>query len=139
MRKSLLALISSVVLSAAFGCVIAAMAQQRPPIVGGYKEASPKSADVIAAARFAVGERARKRETKIKLISVEHAESQVVAGINYRLCLKVEVAGEEDEADVIQEVKVVVFRSLKKQYSLKSWEEEACGEDQRPQPSNVNH
>jgi hypothetical protein len=55
----------------------------------------------------------------------------VVAGINYRLCLK--VSTESDDAP--QDVKAIVYRNLKKEYSLTSWEEESCGESD----SEKNH
>jgi hypothetical protein len=97
----------------------AAVAQR---VLGGYKEAPVDDPEVVAAADFAVSDQGAKQETPIALVSVEKAERQVVAGTNFRLCLKVEV---DDET---QEVKVLVFRSLQKEYSLKSWEEASCGE-----------
>ena len=118
-----------VALGAIFGSVILALAQGRP-IVGGYKEVATDDAEVVAAAEFAVGAQGEQQNATIKLVSVEHAERQVVAGTNYRLCLKVEVSSEDEGADTTQEAKVVVFRSLKKEYSLKSWEEEQCSESQ---------
>jgi hypothetical protein len=127
MKKSLRVVTVLVALSVAFGCVVVGLAQTRP-IVGGYKVVATDNPEVVSAAEFAVGAQGEKDNTTIKLVSVEHAEQQVVAGMNYRLCLKVEVAGGEDEDadDVSMEVKVVVFRSLKKEYSLKSWEQEEC-------------
>ena len=50
-----------------------------------------------------------------------------MAGTNFRLCLKVKAADEDDAGVEPQDVKVVVFRSLKNEYSLKSWEEGDCG------------
>ena len=99
-------------------------------MVGGYKEIATDAAGVKEAAEFAVGAQGKKENATIKLISVERAESQVVAGMNYRLCLKVEVASEDEDVDVKQQVKVVVFRSLQKQYTLRSWEEEDCSESE---------
>jgi hypothetical protein len=85
---------------------------------------------VAAAAEFAVKEQGRKQENKINLLSVERAERQVVAGTNYRMCLKVEIEDEEQNVDATQEVKVVVFRSLKNEYSLKSWDEADCSDNE---------
>ena len=44
--------------------------------------------------------------------------------MNYRLCLKV-ASGDDDDA--AQEVKTVVYKNLKSEYSLTSWEEAECG------------
>ena len=115
MKKSLpLALVA---LYVAFACLNAASAQIR---TGGYKEVANDDSEVVAAADFAVNEQGQKQEVSISLVSIEHAEQQVVAGINYRLCLKVEIDGET------QEVKAVVYRNLQKEYSLTSWEQESC-------------
>ncbi|MDX6696428.1 MAG: hypothetical protein QOF02_4031 [Blastocatellia bacterium] len=119
-----------VALSIAFGSLTIVGAQQRPPIVGGYKAVEADNLEVVAAAEFAVGAQEKKLESEVKLVSVEHAERQVVAGMNYRLCLKVEIEDKENNTEVRQEVKVVIFRSLKNEYSLKSWEEEECGESE---------
>lgn len=97
--------------------------------VGGYKEISKSDAGARAAAEFAVEAQAKKKNATIELDDVLHAESQVVAGTNYRLCVKITTSGEKDEADVVITVKVVVFRNLKRAYSLKSWAEEDCGDD----------
>lgn len=114
MKKSLLRVLVCVVF--VFGCGVVVSAQ-----LGGYKPASATASDVVEAAEFAVAE-ASKHEpnTDIKLVSVARAEKQTVAGINYRLCLKLEVDGES------QDVKVIVFLSLQKEYSLTSWDQEDC-------------
>src|SRR4051812_47891376 len=123
---------SSLMLFIAFGVFlsygIVAQAQGRP-ILGGYKEVSTDDAEVQEAAEFAVKAQGEKQETTIKLISVEHAESQSVAGRNFKLCLKVEVEDKENNTDVTQEVQVVVYRNLQKAHSLTSWQETECGGD----------
>jgi len=123
---------SSLMLLIAFGVFlsygIVAQAQGRP-IVGGYKETATDSSEVQEAAEFAVKAEGEKQETQIKLVSVEHAESQVVAGVNYKLCLKVEVEDKENNTDVTVDVQVVVYRNLQKAYSLTSWEQADCDVD----------
>ncbi len=121
LRSKLLLSTLAVILTAAFS----AQAQK----VGGYKEISKTAAAARSAAIFAVGAEAQKNNATIELNSVLQAESQVVAGMNYRLCLKVTTSGAKDEADVIITVRVVVYRDLKGKYSLTSWKEEACGDD----------
>lgn len=128
MKKSLRIAIALIALQVAFSCVYLVQAQgRRPPIVGGYKEVSPDDAGVVAAADFAVAEAAQKKELTIKLIAIQRAEQQVVAGINYKLCLKVEVSDKDSEAKV-QDVQVVVYRNLQNVQSLTSWEDAECSE-----------
>jgi hypothetical protein len=125
MKNSFRAATMLVALSIAFGCVAVGLAQTRP-ILGGYKTVSTDDPEVKAAAEFAISERSEKESVSLNLVSIEKAESQVVAGINYRLCLKVAIDDEADDSDETQEVKVLVFRSLQKEYSLKSWEVADC-------------
>ena len=124
MKKSFRVLTCLFVLSIAFGSVIVGLAQNRP-ILGGYKAAPTDDPEVQAAAEFAVGEQGEKDGITIKVYSIEKAERQVVAGTNFRLCLKVVKGEDEDEAS---DVKVLVFKSLQKEYQLKSWEEVECSE-----------
>lgn len=117
-----------VALGVAFGSVIVGAAQQRPPIVGGYKEVATNDPEVVSAAKFAVGAVGRKVGSTVKLISVERAERQTVQGANYRVCLKVEIEDEINNVDVTQGIRVVVYSNLKRQYSLTKWEEADCSE-----------
>lgn len=120
MIKSLQVVLVLVAFQIAFCCVNLVLAGQR---AGGYKEIPSDNPEAVAAANFAVNEQGQKQGSSYSLVSIERAESQVVAGVNYRMCLKVE-AGDET-----QEVKVVVYRNLKKEYSLTSWTEESCSGD----------
>jgi hypothetical protein len=110
---------------AVFGFAFAASAQR----VGGYKEIDKSDDGAVAAADAAVKAQSEQKEMTYKLVSIEHAETQVVAGINYRLCLKVGYHKQDDDVDTTEFVRVVVFRSLQNQYSLTSWTEENCGDD----------
>jgi hypothetical protein len=93
---------------------------------GGYREIDKADEGAATAAEFAVKAESEKKEITYKLVSIEHAETQTVAGINYRLCLKVGYHKADDEAETTESVRVVVFRSLQNQYSLTSWTEENC-------------
>src|SRR5262252_4621258 len=97
--------------------------------LGGYREIDKADEGVTAAADFAVKAESEKKEMTYKLVSIEHAESQTVAGINYRLCLKIGYHKQDDDVDTTEFVRVVVNRSLQNQYSLTSWTEENCGDD----------
>lgn len=125
MRISLRFTAILVALIVIFGSVAVGLAQR----TGGYKEVAKDSEEVVAAAEFAVAEQGKKTEISYKLVSVEHAEQQVVAGINYQLCLKVSHRKEGADEDTTESVRVVVYRNLQRAYSLTSWAEENCGEE----------
>jgi len=89
---------------------------QRPPMVGNYREASKTDREVVSAARFAIKSEKRKQGGRLSLVSIERAEQQVVAGLNYRLCLKVKMKGKTED------VTAVVYKNLKQKYALTSWD-----------------
>ena len=96
---------------------------------GGYREIDKADEGAAAAAEFAVKAESEKKEMTYKLVSIEHAEAQTVAGINYRLCLKIGYHKQDDDVDTTEFVRVIVYRNLQNQYSLTSWTEENCGDD----------
>lgn len=128
MKKSL----KVAALCAAYGLLTIGAAvcpAQTDPIAGGYGEASPRDAKVIEAANFAVAaeNKAQKKEL-LKLVEIRRAEQQVVAGLNFRLCLAVSSNGTPQEAGA------VVYLNLKNQFSLSSWTAGKCaGDDQMPE------
>ncbi len=93
------------------------------PIEGGYGTADTKQADVAEAAKFAVKAQSAKTKMKFKLGEIGKAEIQVVAGLNYRLCMKVNAAGDE-----YFWVQSVVYKNLKGKMSLTGWADSTCGE-----------
>lgn len=99
-----------------------------PGQLGGYKPAAKDNEEVVAAAEFAVDEQSKKGTT-YKLVSVERAERQSVAGTNFRMCLKVGYHKEDDDVDATEFVKVVVNRNLQQEFSLISWAQEDCGDN----------
>lgn len=130
MRKSFRAALVVLALGVVFGSAAVAGVGRQAPRVGGYKEVAADAPEVVAAANFAVAAQARKKGMEIKLLSVEAAERQTVAGANYRLCLKVEEADTENNVDATETVRAVVFKSLKNAYTLKSWQAEDCAEEE---------
>ena len=107
---------------AAFASGVAAVrvsygAAQETPVAGGYREASPADRQVLAAARFAVREEGRRRGARLALVAVERAETQVVAGTNYRLRL-----GVRRPNGRAQSVDAVVYENLRRRLSLTIWE-----------------
>lgn len=95
---------------------ISSVSAQQLPIAGGYAEASTSDPEVVSAASFAIRAEGRKIGARISLLSIERAEVQVVAGLNYRLHLKVKVNGRTQDATA------VVYRNLRQTYSLSSWD-----------------
>lgn len=87
---------------------------QQIPIAGGYNAASKTSKEVKAAAAFAIMKLQKKERGggKIKLLSVKQAETQVVAGMNYKLCLRVKMNGKT------QTVGAIVYKNLQNQRQL---------------------
>ena len=96
---------------------------------GGYKEISKDDAGAAAAAEFAVSAEAEEPGKSIDLVSVQKAERQIVAGTNYRLCIKVTSQGADGEADATHTVQVVVYVDLKGNSKLTSWVTSDCGGD----------
>ena len=113
-------------LALVIGLSFAAVSAQR---LGGYREIDKGDEGATAAAEFAVKAQSENKEMTYKLVSIEHAESQTVAGLNYRLCLKVGYHKQDDDVDTTELVRVVVYRNLQNQYSLTSWTEEKCSDD----------
>jgi hypothetical protein len=119
MKKIILIAIMFVALNVISGNMRGVLAQE-PPMAGAYGEVSTTDREVMRAARFAVSKARRKQGARVSLISIERAERQVVAGLNYRLCLRVKIKNK------IQDMTAVVYQNLKQHYSLSSWEDGGC-------------
>lgn len=112
-------------LGVVFMCASGVFAQINLPMVGGFKAASVKDAKVVEAADFAISQVVEKSEMGVELVSIEKAEYQVVQGMNYRLCMQINVfesiAAMEDGADGDAGfVSALVYRNLKGVFSLTS-------------------
>jgi cystatin-C len=97
--------------------------------VGGYKAIAANDSAAHEAAEFAVSTQAEKSGKSMTLVSVTRAERQVVAGSNYRLCLKVNSEGGEGQDDVTIFVQAVVYVDLKGNKKLTSWTIADCGDE----------
>ncbi|CAN5567393.1 hypothetical protein BH10ACI1_BH10ACI1_29370 [soil metagenome] len=116
---------------AAFGIVFGASTSVYSQIkTGGYKAVAFDDEGVVAAANFAVEKKSEEQEVTISLESIQKAESQTVAGINYRLCLNVSSTNSEGVKSDTVTVQVIVFQNLKNEYSLTSWSDEECSGNQ---------
>jgi hypothetical protein len=77
-------------------------------LTGGYNTVSVDNKEVVAAAAFAIEaqkkaiqEKTGGKPANLELITILKAEQQVVAGMNYRLNLKVKLNGKEKTAETI--------------------------------------
>lgn len=116
-----------------FGCASFSFAQVEAPMVGGYRKADTTDAQIVSAANFAVKAQAKKQKSKIRIIAVSDAEQQVVAGMNYKLCLQVETVEKNRKTAVPQTIQTIVFRDLKQKYELKSWAIADCADETPPE------
>lgn len=112
-----------------FGCATQAPAQTEGQITGGYQKVEVTAPQIVSAANFAVKSRAKKQKAKIKLVAIKKAEQQVVAGMNYNMCLQVETRERGGKKAVPQTVQAVVFLDIKQKYELSLWEIAACADD----------
>ena len=90
-------------------------------MTGGYGDTSVTDKDVKSTAKFAVKTRAAQKHNRFKLVSIQKAEIQVVAGLNYRICMKV-----RDTKGRNSTVTVVVYKDLKNHISLSRWKSGGC-------------
>jgi uncharacterized lipoprotein NlpE involved in copper resistance len=87
---------------------------------GSYSGINVNDPDVKAAAEFAVTEQGRRDGADLSLIEIVQAQKQVVAGFNYKICLRARSGGKTRTAVV------VVYKDLQQQYSLTSFQWGKC-------------
>ena len=97
-------------------------------MTGGYKVIASDDAAAQAAAEFAVTTQSEKSGKEMSLVEIVKAERQVVAGSNFRMCLKVASEGAEGH-DATTSVQLVVYVDLKGNRKLTSWTASDCGDD----------
>jgi methionine-R-sulfoxide reductase len=111
--KSLISIIALVLVFFTFGCC-----SKHGPMVGGYSKIAVDDDAVVKAANFAIKKQGSllDRDTRITLVEISKASRQVVAGMNYKMLLKVKVGDEEEM------VEAVVWNQLSGEYALISWD-----------------
>ena len=92
-------------------------------IVGGYGDISVKSKDAKKFASYAVTTRSAKTGAKITLVKIQKAEQQVVAGLNYRICMTVREGRHKPYTAT-----AVVYQDLRNKRSLSKWKKGACSD-----------
>lgn len=86
-----------------------------PPPAGAYRP-SEITPEVRDAAAFAVREHGRRDGSGLRLLEVTQAERQVVAGMNFRMTLRVA------QGRTTRSARAVVYRPLQGSLQLTSWE-----------------
>ena len=126
MKNNLRKIFSLAIFCLAFGGAVSAFGQIK---TGGYRTVPVSDQGVKDAVDFALEMKAEVMDEELSLEGIIKAETQTVAGTNYRVCLQIYVPAKEEETDgVTLYIKAVIFRSLKNEYSIKSWVEEDCAE-----------
>lgn len=92
-------------------------------MAGGYGDASVADKDVRKAANFAVNTRSRSTGKMLTLVRIVKAEVQVVAGLNYRVCMTVREGRKRAKT-----VTAVVYKDLRNRRSLSRWKAGGCSE-----------
>ncbi len=95
------------------GGMFGVFAQQ---INDNYKKLMKTDGGALSAAKFAV----KQENRRLSLASIERAESQIVAGTNYKICMKVINNGK------IEDVTAVVSMNPKNKFSLIGWQKGVC-------------
>ncbi len=108
----------------AFGAA-ASQTRVSAQLTGAYSKAKVSDKQVKAAAAFAVSEQAKEHNAKVKLVRITKAQTQVVAGMNYRVCMQVRDGSRGRKHTVT----AVVYRDLQNKYSLTSWDVGKCSAD----------
>lgn len=127
MKKNLINLLFTTAFCLILGATVFA---QKPPKAGGYREIASDDQRAVSAAEFALKEKSKEMEVELSLETMHKAESQVVAGTNYRLCMEIYAPSKEEETDGVKFfARAVVYVNLKNEYQLTKWEEiETCTE-----------
>jgi hypothetical protein len=90
--------------------------------VGAYTKARTDDTEVASAANFAMVAiqkelRKKNKDALVSLVEIMKASKQVVAGVNYKILLKVNINLEN------QVVEAVVWKKLSDDYELTSWKQ----------------
>ena len=114
---------SAVMVAVMVGVFALAAKAQVDPIAGGYSNISVRSKEARNTAAVAVKQHSANSRDKVSLVKVLKAEQQVVAGMNYRVCLLV-----KNRRGMRHTITAVVFRPLRGSKRLTSWEAGGCRE-----------
>jgi hypothetical protein len=112
----------AILMALTLGIFAIAASAQAEPVAGGYAKISTKSPEAKKAAAVALRQHtASHPKDKLTLVKVVKAEQQVVAGMNYRICLAV-----LDHRGVRKTITAVVYRPINKKERLTNWSTGGC-------------
>ena len=112
----------AILMALILGIFAIAASAQPEPIAGGYAKISTKSREAKNAAAVAIRQHvAAHPKEKLTLVKVLKAEQQVVAGMNYRVCLAV-----LDRRGVRKTITAVVYHPVNKKERLTDWTTGGC-------------
>ncbi|MFM9904424.1 MAG: cystatin domain-containing protein [Pyrinomonadaceae bacterium] len=100
------------------------VAAQDGQITGGYGDAAVDSKETKKIARFAVRARAKSTHKSLKLVKIVKAETQVVRGLNHRICMDV-----RESRKKARRVTVVVWEDINNRpLKLTNWKAGGCSD-----------
>lgn len=100
------------------------VAAQDGQITGGYGDAAVDSKETKKIARFAVKAWAKRTHKPLKLVKIVKAETQVVRGLNHRICMDVREGSKK-----AKRVTVVVWEDINNRpLQLTNWKTGGCTE-----------
>jgi ribosomal protein L32 len=100
------------------------VAAQDGQLTGGYGDAAVDSKETKKIARFAVKARAKRTHRSLKLVKIVKAETQVVRGLNHRICMDVREGRKK-----ARRVTVVVWEDINNRpLQLTNWKSGGCTE-----------
>jgi hypothetical protein len=103
------------------GCfILSAASNASAQMTGAYGLAEKNDLQIKAAANFAVRAEGKRVRHSVTLLSINKAEQQVVAGMNYKVCMRVRDGRKNRWATA------VVYRDLRGKRSLTSWDWGNC-------------
>ncbi|MCD9187678.1 MAG: cystatin domain-containing protein [Pyrinomonadaceae bacterium] len=91
-------------------------------MAGGYTARKVTDKEVLAAVKKGIALKAKEMKTKYKLETLFKAESQVVAGTNYRVCMSIALPRKGGIVETFK-VNAVIFKSLENAYKVMLWEQ----------------
>lgn len=131
MKKTLLKMFMLTAIFAVFGC-LSAFAQSDDE-AGGYVKTPVNDARVKAAANYAITVKAKEMKETLRFQSIKRAETQVVAGMNYQVCMVIYVPSKQAQTDgVTLYIDATIYQNLQGQYKLSAWDDsdDNCGVEQ---------
>lgn len=104
-------------LAATLAMCLAPGLQASDAVTGAYIKGNTKDPAVVQAAQFALKQQSSQSGQPHTLQKIVQAQTQVVAGLNYRLCMKVRQGQPAKSITVM----ATVYRNLSQEWQLSEW------------------